>query len=604
MLSPLVTSVAHIISGALPELSSLEENAVGELLTVPKPDLGDFAFPCFPLAKTLRRAPQAIAAQLAQALTAASVGPDSLLREATATGPYVNLRIHLPAAAQLVLPPWATGDTPHYPDANAKVMVEYSQPNTHKAFHVGHMRNLCLGDSLVRVLRATGHEVVAANYLGDVGAHIAKCLWFYLDHLDEAQRKPPARARGEWLGRIYSDATKLIATWETAIKEDADTEAQGKLDAARLRMSEILRNVESREPEMTRVWQDTRQWSLDEFDEIYAWSGVVFDRLFYESEVDKPGLALVETYLKKGIFVESEGTIGLYNDEIKHMPYFMLRKGDGTGLYATKDLALAKLKFEEYGIDRSIYVVDVRQSDHFRHVFLTLAKMGFPQADRCEHVPYAFVDLPSGPISTRTGNVILFSELQARLRTTLEDDYFAKYKQEWSSDEINRAAHQVALGAIKYGMLARDVNQRIVFQMEDWLKFEGNTGPYLQYVAARISSILRKAHARGKSLDFAGDPSAARSACAALREPSERALVLALDRLPGVVAQVSATLRPSHLCTFLFDLAKIYNRFQRDCNVITSEGPTLEARLLLITATRSALAWGLGLLGITAPERM
>ncbi|MCA9704397.1 MAG: arginine--tRNA ligase [Myxococcales bacterium] len=486
-------------------------------------------------------------------------------------------------------------------------MVEYSQPNTHKAFHVGHMRNLCLGDALVRLLRADGYEVVAANYLGDVGAHIAKCLWWYLDVLDDAGREPPAQARGEWLGELYSAASNQLADWEEAAKA-GDPGAAAQLEAAKARTTEILQELEARDPALTEIWRRTRQWSLDDFDEIYRWCGVEFDRVFFESEVDEAGLAIVEEYLARGVFVESQGAVGIFNEEVKHMPFFMLRKRDGTSLYATKDLALARLKFEEHRIDRSIYVVDARQSDHFRHVFLTLAKMGFEQASRCEHVPYEMVELPSGAMATRKGNVILFSALRERMTRHLVDTYLGKYRGDWPDEEIDQAAHQVALGAIKFGMVARDVNQKIVFDMEAWMALEGDTGPYLQYSCARLGSIIRKAEAAGKVLDPAVTADAERMAAAgaALVEPEERGLVLELAQLGPQVHRAAQGLRPSVLCTYLLGLAKAVNRFatSKRCHVLSSEGPLLDGRLLLVQAAQAGLRWGLGRLGIEVPQRM
>jgi arginyl-tRNA synthetase len=310
----------------------------------------------------------------------------------------------------------------------------------------------------------------------------------------------------------------------------------------------------------------------------------------------------------KGVFVESDGAIGIFNEEVKHMPFFMLRKRDGTSLYATKDLALARLKFEEYGVDRSIYVVDTRQSDHFRHVFLTLHKMGFRQADRCEHVGYEMVELPEGPMATRKGNVILFRALRERMLGHLKTHYLDKYRGEWSDAEIDEVAHFLALGAIKYGMLSRDVNQKIVFDLEAWLELEGNTGPYIQYSTARLGSIARKGQERGKTLDPAllrgGDATA--EVTAALAQPEERELVLALSGLRTAVHQAAAGLRPSVLCTYLHNLAKAVNRFStsKNCRVIQSEGELLQARLLLVAAAHGALRWGLMRLGIPAPTRM
>jgi len=592
-------AVAPLIHAALRPEAGLDLDAVAQLLE-PPPDrkLGDLAFPCFRLAKTLRLAPPKIAAELASVLPTGG-----LIASATAAGPYVNLQLDLAAAATVVLAPWATG-VPETAARPQRVMVEYSQPNTHKAFHVGHMRNLSLGDAIVRLLRADGYTVVAANYLGDVGTHIAKCLWWYLDQLGEQERQPPAEARGEWLGELYAKASNRLEDLEDAAKA-GDATAKGELDGARQRITAILQQLEGREPELTAIWNETRQWSLDEFAEIYTWCGVEFDRVFYESEVDEPGLALVEEYLQRGVFVESEGAVGIYNEEVKHMPFFMLRKRDGTSLYSTKDLALARLKFEEHHIDRSIYVVDTRQSDHFRHVFLTLRRMGFPQAELCEHVPYEMVELPTGAMATRKGNVILFRALRERMLAHLDATYLGKYRGDWPEEEIESAAHELALGAIKYGMLNRDVNQKIVFDMEAWLRLEGDTGPYLQYAAARLGSILRMGAAESKVLTPAtlADP---RTVLAALSQPEERDLVLTLDGLPGAVHQAAQALRPSVLCNYLHDLGKAVNRFvtSRNCRVIQSEGDILQARLLLVTAAHRAMQWGLLQLGIPTPKRM
>lgn len=609
--SPLALAVASTLVSFLPKDAGLGVEEVANLLgATPNPELGDLAFPCFRLAKVLRKGPPQIAKELAKELVEAlgQEGSGSgLIAEARATGPYLNLRVDLGHAAALALAPLARDEPPTPPARDQRVMVEYSQPNTHKAFHVGHMRNLCLGDAIVRLLRADGFEVVAANYLGDVGAHIAKCLWWYLDVLDEAQRQPPDQARGEWLGEIYSAASNQLGEWEDAAKA-GDEEARTALEAARARTTEILQKLEARDPELTAVWDRTRQWSLDEFDEIYAWCGVTFDRVFYESEVDEPGLAIVQEFLDKGVFVQSEGAVGIFNEEVKHMPFFMLRKRDGTGLYATKDLALARLKFEEHDIDRSIYVVDTRQSDHFRHVFLTLEKMGFPQAHLCQHVPYEMVELPSGAMATRKGNVILFRTLRERMTGHLIENYLAKYRGQWPDEEIERTAHQVALGAIKLGMLARDVNQKIVFDMEAWLAVEGDTGPYLQYSAARCGSILRKAQAEGKVLEPAvlADEARLRAAGAALSEPEERQLLLELAQLGPQAHRAAQELRPSVLCTYLLTLAKAMNRFanSKRCHVLSSDGALLDGRLLLVRAALEGMRWGLGCLGIETPARM
>lgn len=588
-----------------PEPSPAEIQALAEAISVPPNlKLGDLCFPCFSLAKRFRQSPAALASTLEQKLPALS----PLIQSAQATGPYVNFKLDPKTAALAVAWPWAREQRPDYPAVQEKVMVEYSQPNTHKAFHVGHLRNVCLGDALVRILRTRGHEVVAANYFGDVGTHIAKCLWGY-EQISDLESAVPEQNRGQWLGQLYAKSAMALEDLETAAKDDP--EAQTKYDAARARMTELLHGIEQRDPEVFALWEKTRQWSLDEFAEVYRWCDVHFDRDFFESEVDQAGLALVEEYFQKGVFVESEGAIGIINDEVKHMPFFMLRKRDKTGLYSTKDLALARLKFDEYDVDRSIYVVDVRQSDHFRHVFLTLKKMGFEQAERCEHVPYEMVELPSGPMAGRKGNVILFRQLREEILKALREGYFAKYRGDWSEEEIEERCHQVALGAIKYGMLVRDVNQKIVFDMPQWLKFEGQTGPYIQYAHARTASILQKADAAGQGLEpelldpkAKFDPNALAQTFAQLGQPEEIRLLVAIAGLPPVMLQVAEQLRPSILCNYLFDLAKAYSSFQSECRVLCDSKELREARLILVKATQNALRWGLEQLGIPAPTRM
>jgi arginyl-tRNA synthetase len=588
----LAQEVAKLLTPLIPEAAGLDVAAVAALLAPPpKPELGEFAFPCFRLAKPLGSPPPKIAAQLAEQIAKLD---SPLIAAATPAGPYLNLRLHAHEAGRILLPAWARGEAPEYAHSDQKVMVEYSQPNTHKEFHVGHMRNLCLGDSIVRLLRATGHEVVAANYLGDVGTHVAKCLWGMQYFGSEDL---PEHGRGEWLGKIYARASIQLEDWGDEDERYKD---------ARVQMSEILRQIEGRKGEYYELWLRTRQWSLDEFDEIYAWAGVHFDRVFYESEVDEPSLRLVDEYLAKGVFVESRGAVGIENPEVKHMPFFMLRKSDGTGLYATKDLALARIKFEEFGIDRSIYVVDARQSDHFRQVFLTLKKMGFEQAERCEHVAYEMVELPEGAMASRKGNVITFRALREQLAATLESTFFHPFRGKRPDADIDQVIHQVSLGAIKYGMLARDNNQKIVFDMAEWTKIVGgDMGPSLQYVTARSASLLRKAGERGLVIDAALLAGEAPLSAGTLEELPERALLQQLIDLPGAVAQAGYALRPSILCARLLGLAHAYNHFQQKLNVIrqTDQG-VVQARLLLVQATRNALAWGLSLLGIPAPEWM
>jgi arginyl-tRNA synthetase len=574
--------MADLFSAVTYELGALlhlaPEDVVGNLAPPAVEGAGDLTLSCFRIRGMGNKNPAVVAGELARAINASAAR--SLISTAQPVGPYVNLILALGVVGEILI------HNPKVPNPSGiRVMVEFSQPNTHKGFHVGHLRNLCLGDALVRLLRFCGDEVVAANYFGDVGTHIAKCLWWYLSLGD---RTPPKNHRGEWLGELYSAASNQLSEWEDQAKLGDQASAKS-LAKARAEISELLHKIEARDPELVAIWKETRQWSLDAFAEIYRWCGVAFDRNFYESEVDGLGLGLVEEYLQRGLFTESDGAVGIANNEVGHMPFFMLRKRDGTSLYSTKDLALARLKFEEYRIDRSIYVVDVRQSDHFRHVFLTLKKMGFPQADRCQHVPYEMVELPDGPMAARRGNVVLFRKLAEELTAHLREHHFRSRVGDWPEEEIAETLHQVALGAIKYGMLARDVNQKIVFEVADWLKFDGNTGPYLQYTGARANSILRKESISEGTPDFS-----------LLVHPSERKLVLEIARMPQVLREAAEHLRPSRVCSYAHGLCKAFNGFYQACPVKGSGGP----RLALVRVFAQALEQTLGVLGINIPPRM
>lgn len=550
--------------------------------TPPQPEMGDYAFPCFTLAKIFRQAPPQIAQQLAEALSAESTD-SKLFQSFDALGPYLNVRVNPSAMAERVIPLIHQGEWFQRPsqDLAERVMIEFSQPNTHKGFHVGHCRNVALGDCLVRLFRYNGAEVVAANYIGDVGTHIAKCLWYYLDHNTQS---PPETYRGEWLGELYTAATLRLEGLPEAEKIKAQQ-----------RISQILAQLEAKDPELLRIWEETRQWSLEDFENIYSWLGTQFDHVFYESEVDEEGKRLVLQGAQKGVFQHSQGAIGIDLEE-ENLGFFLLLKSDGNTLYSTKDLALAQRKFEEFRIDRSIYVVGAEQTLHFQQVFATLVRMGYEQAQRCFHLPYALVVLPEGKMSSRAGNVILFSELQQKVCDFIRSSYLESHRGDWSEAEIEETTHKVAVAAIKYGMLNQDPNKQITFSLKDWLVAEGDTGVYLVYAYVRIRSILRQfpEFQLEREVDFA-----------LLQHPHERALIRRLFDFNDMVQQATEQFRPSLVARNLFELSKDFSRCYGSCSVKHAETEALQqARLSLFAAVAATLKVGLELLGIDPPERM
>lgn len=580
------TTISELLAGVFQELYPEQALPAPKELEAlieqpPKPEMGDYAFPCFTLARTFRKAPPLIAEELTQSL-APFLAKEEKITEARALGPYINFQVSMTAMASLTLPAIFSGEFFQENQArkSERVMIEFSQPNTHKGFHVGHMRNVALGDSLCRIYQYNGSDLVSANYIGDVGSHIAKCLWYYLHH---NQAPVPQQMRGEWLGMLYMKATQMLE------EAPPETKAQYQTEIA-----QILKDLEAKEPNISKVWQKTRQWSLEDFETIYQWLDVKFDRVFYESDVDEAGRRIVQEELEKGVFSQSQGAVGIdLNDA--DLGFFLLLKSDGNTLYSTKDLALAKVKFDQFQIQRSIYVVGSEQTLHFKQVFETLKRMGYAQAARCFHLPYALVMLPSGKMSSRRGNVILFSRLQAEMNSYIQSNYLNKFRGQWSDEEIEETTRRVAVGAIKYGMLNQDPAKSIVFAMEDWLVSEGDTGTYLIYAYVRIRSIQRQTE----------QPICPDANFDLLTHLNERILIRSLFDFNEVVWMSGEQHRPSLLTKTLFELAKAFSRAYATCSVKHAPSPELQAaRLLLFHCVAETLKQGLYLIGITPPERM
>jgi len=547
----------------------------------PNPEMGDYALPCYSFSKKFKISPIKIATQLTEKLQT-YLNASSTVKNIEADGPYVNFTVFSEVIARLLLPDIFDGTYFKKPSKVSleRVMIEYSQPNTHKGFHVGHLRNVALGDSLSRIYKYNGYDVVAVNYIGDVGTHIARCLWYFRDHNTE---EPPKKFKGEWLGELYIKATRKLE------------ESKGNLKIKyQEQISKILKQLEAKDKETLKEWEKTREWSLQDFVEIYTWLDVKFDHIFYESEVDVKGKKIVIEGEKKGIFERSEGSIGINLDE-EDLGFFMLLKSDGNTLYSTKDLALAKLKFEKFGVKRSIYVVGVEQTLHFKQVFATLRRMGYSQVDQCFHLPYELVMLPQGKMSSRAGNAILFSKLRKKIIQFIKSDHLEKHKKDWDPKELNETARKVALAAIKYGMLSQDTNKQIIFSMEDWLISEGDTGTYLVYAYVRIRSILKQVSREINSeINFS-----------LLSHPDEKKLLRQMLDFNTIVYNSGKQFRPSLLARMLYEFAKDFNRAYKNCSVKYAETEMLQdARLLLFHCVAETLFKGLYLIGITPPERM
>jgi arginyl-tRNA synthetase len=584
MHDPLRKQVAQALASALPEGLADQptlESLYQALVEPPNPEMGDLAFGCFPMAKALRKGPPQIAAELQKNLEP-KLKSFPVIEKAEAVGPYLNFRLSAKGIGDLLLDSVLNGSffQTRLTENTPKTMIEYSQPNTHKELHVGHMRNACLGDALVRIQRYAGYNIISSTFPGDVGTHVAKCLWYMKYHNTEPA---PATGKGEWLGQMYSKAHLKLED-ETGTPKEAEN---------REKLTLILKQLESKSGEFYDLWKETRQWSIELMQKVYEWIGVRFDHWYWESEVDSPSVQYVKELFEQGKLTRSEGAIGMDLSDV-NLGFCLLLKSDGTGLYATKDIELARRKFQQHHIERSVYVVDMRQALHFQQVFEVLKRLGFKQAENCFHLQYNFVELPDGAMSSRKGNIVPITALIQNMEKMVKEQYLNRYVGEWMQEEIDLVASQVAKGAIKYGMVKIDNNKKIVFDMKEWLKLEGDSGPFIQYSTARIQSLVKKLGPLAPEVDWG-----------LLVHPAEKKLMSHLMNFHTVVVTAAEDDRPSVLCTYLLEAAKRFNFFYHECSIGQAENEYLkQSRLALAAATGKILAQGLGLLGIPAPERM
>ncbi|MCR9206120.1 MAG: arginine--tRNA ligase, partial [Halobacteriovoraceae bacterium] len=432
------------------------------LSPAPNFKMGHVAFGCFPLAKICKKGPPQVAGELIAAGLAEFCPVAS---QVVAQGPYINFFLDKEALGNRVLGGINRGEY-FQRDLildSGKWMIEYSQPNTHKILHVGHMRNLCLGNALVRMCRYAGVDMSAVTYPGDVGTHVAKCLWYLKKYNKE---EVPATEKGAWLGEMYTKANSLL-------EEERGTENE---EQNRTELTAILKQLHDEKGEYFDLWKETKEWSVNLMKESYEWADVSFDRWFWESEMDAPSLAFAKELLEKGHLVKDDGAIGMDLSDDK-LGFCLLIKTDGTGLYATKDVELARKKFEEFGINKNIYIVDDRQAHHFKQVFKVLEKIGFEQAKDCFHLKYAMVELPDGAMSSRKGNIVPLMELVTEMENAIKEQFLNKYltaeENVWSQEEVDQTATMIANSAIKYGMIRVDNNRKITFDMAEWLKLDG-----------------------------------------------------------------------------------------------------------------------------------
>jgi arginyl-tRNA synthetase len=463
-------------------------------------------------------------------------------------------------------------------------MIEYSNANTHKEYHVGHLRNICFGDAVNKILSANGFKSLPVSYINDFGIHVAKTIWwtFNKENENSPMLSDKNLDKGYFLGQMYVRACEEIKARDSANEE----------------VGEVMKKIENRQGQDYKLWQKTRQWSITQFANIYKELGINFLHIFYESEYIDKGKDIVANLYEKRIFEKSQGAV-IANLEKYNLGVLMILRTDGTALYPVADLALALEKFKKYKIDKSIYVVDIRQELYFKQLFKVLELLGIKKA--MAHLVYDFVKLPSGMMSSRTGNVITYKELKKELFTKAKAETASRHE-DWNEAKLNKTADKITIGAIKFEMLKVSASQVITFDIEQALRFDGFTAAYLQYTGARINSIIRKANSTRH------EPHNTQHTTADMPEvdveKKERLLILAISKFPEAVRKAGAEYDPSAIAKYLIELARDFNDYYHSVPVLQTELKNREARLKLITAVKQAIGNGLNLLGVEVLEEM
>lgn len=561
--------------------SKILRSEIEELLEKPPEGIGsDLALPCFLLAQGMRKDPRLIAKEIAS-----KTRPSGLIKEVRAIGPYVNFyadwdKINIAVLEEIADRGSSFG---HFKETKGKIMVEFCHANTHKAFHLGHVRNICYGESLSRILEAAGYKVVRANYQGDIGPHVAKCLWGFLKlH----KGKAPKKDKGRWLGQVYAESSAKFAASKKVEKE----------------VENINSMLYARDKKIVAAWKKTRSWSLGYFKDIYKDFGVKFNRLYFESEVEKAGAKAAKELLEKRIAKKSDGAV-IVNLENEGLGVFVLLTKEGNPLYSAKDLGLAELQLKEYKPDKIVHVVGSEQKHYFQQLFRTLELAKSPAAGKEVHISYELVNLPTGKMKSREGNVVVYDDLRDEM-ISLAGKECLKKNPKMKKEQAKKIAEDVGLGAIKFWMLNTGPDKVIIFDPQKASSLEESSGPYMQYAYTRACSILSKASGTRKREKIVAPIKNIRKQVGMLKEEKELALIRLLNEFPEAVALAARDMHPHVIAGYATRLAIAFNDFYESLPVLKADEELKNARLVLVGAVRAVLRNALYLLGMEAPEHM
>ena len=557
---------------------------------------GNLTLVVFPFLKMSKKAPEATAEEIGQYLKENS----SAVSGYNVVKGFLNLSIGGNAWIDVLN---EIDANPHYgekpvTEKSPLVMIEYSSPNTNKPLHLGHVRNNLLGWSLAQIMTANGNKVVKTNIVNDRGIHICKSMLAWLKWGNGETPESSGKKGDHLIGDYYVAFDKHYREEVKELMAKGMSEEEAKNEAPLIKEAhEMLVKWEQNDPEVRALWRKMNEWVYAGFDETYKALGVAFDKIYYESDTYLEGKEKVKEGLEKGLFYRRDDGSVWADLTGEGLDEKLLLRSDGTSVYMTQDIGTAKLRFQDYPIDQMIYVVGNEQNYHFQVLSILLDKLGFKWGKDLVHFSYGMVELPNGKMKSREGTVVDADDLMQlmvddALKTSQELGKFT----DMSDEERKEIARIVGMGALKYFILKVDARKNMLFNPEESIDFNGNTGPFIQYTYARIRSILRKAEAEGLVAKTDGDIS--------LNE-KEIALIQKMSEYGAAVAQAGKDYSPSGIANYCYELTKAFNQFYHDYSILGAETQELkQLRLTLAKNVAKTIKNGMSLLGIEVPERM
>ena len=568
---------------------------------------GNITLVVFPFVKLARKAPQAVAQEIGEWMLNEQMVNGQIVNKFNAVQGFLNLSISDAFWVEQLKAIDADANYGHNDQmvndqiVHPLMMVEYSSPNTNKPLHLGHVRNNLLGYSIAKIQEANGWKVVKTNIVNDRGIHICKSMLAWLKWGNGETPESSGKKGDHLIGDYYVAFDKHYREEVKQLVAQGMDEETAKQEAPLIKEAhEMLVKWERNDSEVRALWRKMNEWVYAGFDETYKMMGVSFDKIYYESDTYLEGKEKVIEGLEKGLFYRRDDGSVWADLTGEGLDEKLLLRSDGTSVYMTQDIGTAKLRFQDFPIDKMIYVVGNEQNYHFQVLSILLDKLGFKWGKDLVHFSYGMVELPNGKMKSREGTVVDADDLMAAMIADAYEASKERTKQtEMPEEEAREVARKVGLGALKYFILKVDARKNMLFNPEESIDFNGNTGPFIQYTYARIASILRKAKEQG--IEIPAELSTVN--CQLSTKESE--LIQKLNQFPVAVRQAGTDYSPSGICNYCYELTKAFNQFYHDFSILNEPDENLKLfRLSLAKAVAKVISLGMGLLGIEMPERM